>query len=64
MKYTRILIWIMEDNTLRVVGVKGGTLYPEGNFHDANGALAQALSLSVRDPMNPINVIRKVEVQA
>lgn len=64
MIYTRVLIWIMGDASLRVVGVKAGTFHPEGCFTDANDAFQKALSLRVRDPLNPINVIRKTEGEA
>lgn len=59
MTYTRVLIWILKDGSLRVVGVKANTFYPEGSFTDANGAFAKALTLKVRNPRDPINVIRK-----
>lgn len=55
--YTRVLIWITESGFV-VVGYHRGTFVPVEKFADIGDAARFAITLPVRNPDHPINIIR------
>ena len=59
MTYTRVTIFV-SDTCFHVAGYHRNTFYPEGSFEDPGAAFTHALSLKVKNPDHPINVLRRI----